>query len=348
MVVETEGVTRIDTGKGEILHLGAKNRAALHRMAEHIQKKMSSGEEIPQSPFIEWCADRITGVDKQDLVIFLQGRRGSGNVKGFLPFSLYARKSYTALYWGQRIAEAIARRKGGTWHDYFGIDQCATLDSTDAILTLLRNTKQNMVICLDDASLAISNRQYNSPENKNWNALLSVCRVRRWCLILTSPLKKHVDNQTREMVDLTATVAFSNHLKGWNAVKLTRSSLGASGKEYSNRLSFRGKKIDYFISLKPDRELLYQYDKRRDEQTTALNNLIVETGSFKPAKPKGPSITERNRAELYKQIGAEVKSELTQTPKPSVNSLCGKYGVSYIRMKGLVTMIEKEGNNGNS
>ena len=348
MVVETEGIVPYDTGRGEVLLLGAKNRAAITRMAEHIRKKISSGEEIPLSPFCEWAADRVTGQDRQDLVIFLQGRRGSGNDRGFLTCSLIARKSYTALYWGERIAKAIARRKGGDWTKYFNIDHCATLESTDAILNLLRKTEYHMVVCIDDASISIGNRQWNSPENKNWNALLSVCRTRRWVLILTSPLKRHVDNQTRDMVDITATVAFSNHLQGWNAVKVTRSSLGASGKEYSTRLSFGGKKVNYFISLMPDRKLLYEYDSRRDSQVQAINDRIVETGSYKPVKQKGPSVAERNREKWLKDIGDELRVEVKQNPKPNVSALCAKYNTSFVVMKGLLATIEKEGNNGNS
>ena len=106
-----------------LINLGAANGSALRRLANYAQAIIKSGEPIPPSPFVEWAADRITGEDKQDLTFFLQGRRGSG-------------KSYSCLYLAKRLAEAIARRVGGTWGDYFGLGNVATLEDTQRVLKL--------------------------------------------------------------------------------------------------------------------------------------------------------------------------------------------------------------------
>lgn len=167
-------------------------------------------------------------------------------------------------------------------------------------------------------------------------------------MILTAPLKQHTDRQTRDMTDLTATVTISNHDKGWNAVKISKSYLGASGKEYNSRLKFAGKRIDYVISLRPDRELLYAYDQQRDAQAIALNERIIETGSFKPIKEQKQrrNLIETKDNELYSQIGNDVRAELNQPEKQSINSLAVKFGVSHLRMNRLVNRIRSEGTNG--
>lgn len=345
-MVDTEGILKHTTDRGELLQLGAKNHAAIARLAKHIEKTISSHEPVPKSMFAEWAADRVTGRDRQDLVLFLQGRRGSGIQYGIVS-AILNRKSYSALYWGQKFAEAISRRKGGVWQDYFNINNCCTLENSEAIMKLLQGSGKYQIVLIDDCSLAIGNRSFQSPENKNFNALLSVCRTRRWIMILTAPLKKHTDNQTRDMCDLTGTIAFSDHQHGWNCVKLTRSNIGASGKEYTARLSFNKLKVDYWITLRPDDSLLEEYDRIRDSAAEAVNNRIVETGSFKPEKKKGPNRAEQFRKDLYERIGEDVKKDLLQNPKVSINTLCGKYGTSFIPMKGLLTMIEQEGNNGN-
>ena len=87
------------------------------------------------------------------------------------------------------------------------------------------------------------------PENRNFNALLSVCRTNRWILLLTAPLKKHTDNQTRDMVDITGVVYKSYHRGGFNFLKVTSGEISQSGKEYNHRMSFSKKKVDFWVSF---------------------------------------------------------------------------------------------------
>ena len=277
-------------GASGLINLGPANPSAVKRMANYAQEVIRSGLPIPPSPFVEWVADRICGEDKQDLVFFLEGRRGSG-------------KSYSCLYLGKRFAEAIARRMGGTWKDYFSMENCATLEDTERVLALLSKIFSRQVILIDDAAIAISNRSWNSPQNRNWNALLMVARTNRWVILLTAPLRKHVDNQTREMCDVTAMVYRSFHKGGFNIIKMHSSDIGASGKEYSRRMNFHKRKVDFWVAFKPDPELTKEYDVLRDESAKKLNLRIVETGSFKGGGSSGSNkkLTRAERDERKEQ-----------------------------------------------
>ena len=211
-----------------IIDLGPSNGSAITRLAFYASALLKSGEPIPSGPFGEWAAGRICGDDKQDLVMFLAGRRGSG-------------KSYSALWIGIQIAQWVAKLKGGKWQVYFSMQNVATLENTDKVMEILNNAGMHNVVIIDDASLAVNNRNWASTQSKNFVALLTICRDRRWCLIFTAPLKKMADNQVRDMVDLTATVYKSYHADingrgGFNILKVVSGDISTSGKEYSKKI----------------------------------------------------------------------------------------------------------------
>jgi len=325
-VTEAEAIPFVNnTG---IINLGPVNKGALGRFANYAQKIADGEVPMPESPFIEWAAERVTGADRQDLVIFIQGRRGSG-------------KSYSCLWIGKRLGEAIAKRKGGKWQDYFSLKNVATLEDTARILELLSSTGKYQVVLVDDCSLAISNRSWNTPENRNFNALLSICRTNRWILLLTAPLKKHTDNQTRDMCDLTGTVFKSFHAGGFNILKLTSSDISTIGKEYTRKMHFEKRKVDYWVTFKPDKELTTEYDKQRDESARQVNTRIVQTGSYKVVPKREPkkSIAERNMEELIQRRGEEIKKYVTENPKVSLTALSAHFCLSYNRTQGAVERL---------
>lgn len=328
-MTETASIPFIAPG---LLNLGAATPSALKRLANYTTEFLKSGAPIPDSPFCEWAADRVTGDDRQDLVLFLQGRRGSG-------------KSYSCLYLAKRLAEAIARRKSGVWEDYFSLNNCATLEDTERVLALLNTTGKYQIVLIDDCSLAISNRSWNSPQNRNFNALLSVCRTNRWILLLTAPLKAHVDNQTREMCDFTGTLYKSFHKAGFNIIKMTSSDISTSGKEYTHKLHFYGRKVDYWISFKPDPELTKEYDIQRDESARRLNTRIVTTGSFKATQqdmmPK-KSIAERNAEAILEKEGEAIRKYMADNPGVSMNKLSSEFGHSYQLMARVVKKVQED------
>jgi hypothetical protein len=327
MEADTSYVPVVDD-KG-MVNLGYATPSAVRRLAIATQDLIKSGKPLPPSPFAEWAADRVTGKDRQDLTIFIQGRRGSG-------------KSYTALYLGKRLGEAIAARKGGVWQDYFSLKNAATLEDTEAVLQILNNAGSHQVVMIDDAALAISNRSFQSQQNRNFNALLSVCRTNRWIMILTAPLKRMVDNQTRDMVDVSCTVFKSFHAGGFNVLKINTSEISVKGKEYNHRLEFNKAKVDYWVSLKPDEELTRTYDKQREASTRLLSQRIVSTGSFKsPGKTAAPTqtVAERNDAEYIAKNGDSIKEFIKTNPGISTTKIASHYGLSYLKMSRIVDRI---------
>lgn len=310
-----------------LIHCGGATGGSIKRLAIYASQIIESGQPIPKSPFIEWAADRLTGKDRQDLVFFLQGRRGCG-------------KSYSCLYMAKRLAEAIAARKGGTWQDYFSLDNCATLEDSEGVLKLLQSRGKNKVIIVDDASVAISNRAWNSQENRNWNALLSVCRTNRWALFINAPLRAHVDLQTRQLCDFTGTVYKSFHAAGFNVLKITSSELSTTGKEYNKRLNFGNKKVDFWVTFRPDEELAREYDKARDAATLRLNERIVE-GKKNHEKPTRQT-AEQNTSKVLSEKGYEIRKFIADSGgKCSNRSIAAKFKLSELSAARVVDALEQ-------
>ena len=300
-----------------IINLGPAQPSALYRFAHYVQEQINSRKPLPDSPFIEWAAGRITGKDRQDLVIFIEGRRGSG-------------KSYSALWIAYRLSHAIAKLRRGEWTEYFSLNNIATLEDTRQVMKILDTAGKYQVVIIDDCSLAVSNRAWNSPQNKNFNALLTVARTNRWILILTAPMKKHVDNQVREMCDINMTVYKSFHVGGFNLVKVMSSDVGAKGKEYTRRMTFHKKKISFWATFKPPKDLIQGYDKQRDAAARALNTRIVETGDFRIPYEKKCRVTEGDAliAENIRRYGAKL-TELTLANKNmTINALANYVGMN--------------------
>jgi hypothetical protein len=314
-----------------VICLGANNPSAMNRLVYFAKKIAKKEEPLPQSPFCEWAADRITGTDRQDLVMFLQGRRGSG-------------KSYTALYLGKRLGQSIAKRRGGKWKDYFSLNNCCTLEDNEKVLALLNSAGMYQVVLIDDCSLAISNRAWNSPQNRNFNALLSVCRTNRWILLLTAPLKKHVDNQTREMCDITAQVYKSYHHEGFNVIKATSAEISTSGKEYTHKLNFCKRKMDFWVAFKPDEQLTRDYDIQREESAKRLNARIVTTGTYMGEAVQKPkkNLSAENAESFISEHGAELVDMLNKNPKLSITKMSAHFAVSFQKMATIAERVKRE------
>lgn len=308
-----------------LINLGPNNGSAITRLAFYAVALLKTKETIPDGPFTDWAAGRICGDDMQDLVIFLAGRRGSG-------------KSYSALWMAIRIAKKVAKLKGGKWQDYFKMDNIATLENTERVMEILNNTGMNNVVIIDDASLAINNRNWASTPSKNFVALLTICRDRRWCLILTAPLKKMADNQVRDMVDLTATVykpyhADVNGRGGFNIIKLVSGDISTSGKEYSKKMHFEKKKIDFWVTFRPDKEIINEYNIRRSDGRQKVIDSIVENGTYqmtsdKKTKKPRTNAAEQNTAEFIDKHGEDLQQLVLSNPSISMNQLGIKLNTS--------------------
>jgi hypothetical protein len=288
----------LDSG---IVDLGCSNRSAIIRLANWAQDLIDNKKIIPRSPFCKWAAERVGSKDKQDLTIFISARKGMG-------------KSYTALYLASRIAEELALLLGGKPSDYFTIENCALLMDSSKITNLLSSKGKYQVLIIDDAGVGANNREFLSRGNINFNKIMMTCRTKRWIVIFTSVLKSHVDLNIREMSDVLITIYKSFHSGGFNICKAKNSDV----KELSNnknltisrRLTFdKDKKIDFWVSFAPDRELAEEYDLQRD---VAADLILQESNEELNEKQAGK--TETKQQELFTKYYDTVEKLFIEEP----------------------------------
>lgn len=306
-----------------IIDLGAANGSAVSRLASYatmLAKKLKKEPGcIPPGPLAKYLANRCCGKDVQDAVVFLGGPRGSG-------------KSTSAIWLAYQVARAMAEIQRDEWQNHFGLDNIATLDNLDTIFKTLATKEKYKVIIIDDASLALSNRNWQSKESRAWNALLTTSRTRRWCLILTSPLKSFIDKQTREMLDFSSYVFKSYHAGGFNILKANSSeiSMHNRNKEYFKRLAFGGVKEDMWVSFLPPKELIEEYNRRREEAGNAVNERIVadggKLGKEKSEKPGKQLRGEELMQSLITKHGDEIRK---LAPTMNTNQLSTHLGINH-------------------
>jgi ribosomal protein S24E len=102
------------------------------------------------------------------------------------------------------------------------------------------------------------------------------------------------------MVNFYISVYKSFHAGGFNILKLYEIEISEMNKNdvFNRRISFDGKKIDFFSCAKPDKKLVEEYDKQRE--ISAMN--IVESGGDMKLIPESKTDV---REKIYKKMKAQ-------------------------------------------
>jgi hypothetical protein len=337
---DVPGVPFIE-GTNGLIDLGPTNPSAVKRLANYVQLIVNAKVPIPPSPFIQRYAERITDLeDKQDLIFFLSGRRGSG-------------KSYSHLYIGKRFGEEVARiadKDPDKWQEYFSLDNCALLEDTNRIMHVLRKAKKHQVILIDDVGVGASAKNWNSLQNKNLGKIVTVCRTNRWILLLCAPLKKQADNTIREFTDLHGKIFESFHGKdsGFNILKINKIEVSEKGNDdYHYRLKFSDRKVDFYVTLRPDKAMAEKYDIMREEAVIRLNISLAPDPTDESQRIGNKSRAEKNVEAFLAEkapgkeytMAEEITLYVKINPSATVNKLSAKFMKSNLIMERVVEKL---------
>ena len=288
-----------------VVNLGPSNRSSIKRMANISQLILDNELPLPPSPFIEMVADRTGGKSKQDFRLTLDGDPGMG-------------KSYTSTYMAGRYAVEMAYRTGKEPEEYFTLENCALLEDTERITQILDDAGNQQAIVIDDAGVAADSRDFATTSSKNMGKIYQTCRTKRWFTIFNIPRLTHVDLRIRELVTAKANIYRSFHEGGFNIVKIHSSKITSRGyKKYEKnpRLTFDGKKIDFFTAystdlLDPYLGLVKEYDIARDLAGARLIHEIA--GEEKLNNNPGPSKREVKEQEMITKYLEKVKTMIDE------------------------------------
>lgn len=243
-------------------------------------------------------ATRACGNYNKDVVFLLVGERGSG-------------KSMSALYIAHKTAVEIAKRKGGTWQDYFSMDNVSIIDPAD-LLQKLTHIKKYGVYVLDDAGAGWGARSFMSAQNQLLNRILQTVRTQNAVLIITTIDPAHIDVQVRGMSSFYGEVAECHHNLGYSYLKIFRQDkLNRAKKSIYSHLTFHNDdgtsaKIVRWVTRMPPKELVDQYNALRTSNALELmREFEKEKDEIIPKSPNkwesmvakyGPSILEMHQS----------------------------------------------------
>lgn len=267
----------------------------------------------------KYFAERVSQKSTQDVLCVLSGERGSG-------------KSVTAVSLAKMCADELSIIDYGDKshsREYFTIDNVASIKE-ESLLNLIGfiGKRKRQVIILDDASLAVNNRNSMSLINKIVNDVLTISRTQRDIVILTTPSASLVDLSIRRMMSFKMHIIRSNHAKKYNICTVMRCYFNDFSEKvmvkHLNALDLvandekRTKKELHNIKLKQykiyathDEELLAAYDKMRELEarekinecdlalTAAIGKKRQDLGLSKGVKRTNITV---DKSEVYQKI----------------------------------------------
>ena len=255
--------------------LGPMNKSSIGKFANVNTTIYFHDLPLPPSMFTEMIVDRCTGTSKQDFREIIDAPPGWG-------------KSYSGLYGCGRYAIEAADRHGQDPKDYFSIENCVLLQDTERVLSLMDELDKHQAVFIDDAGVAAGNRDYATQSNKNLSVIMQTCRTKRWYVVFTAPMNKHLDLSIRELVYCKGKIYKSCHDAGFNILKqksIHMRERGGKFKEYNPNFIFNDVKFDLYAYFTPEfldpyKGIIELYDTARDKAADALIHERAEQESI--------------------------------------------------------------------
>jgi hypothetical protein len=134
----------------------------------------------------------MVGEQELDAFCSLYGEKGTG-------------KSEADLY----IAERLAIKLGKTYRKpperFFTIDNVRSVDKSGTMSMFQGSQfkdKKNQIFIADDVSITSNSRNFMTPENKRLNAILTVARIYRHCVLVNTVYPELIDTVLRSFANI--------------------------------------------------------------------------------------------------------------------------------------------------
>ena len=219
-------------------------------------------EEKPEPILVQYIRDRVEKKNKNFVMLFV-GATGSG-------------KSYSAL----RLSETLDKT--------FNIDRCCfkAKDFMNKVNSLVKESEEGAVIkgkviLWDEFGVEHNAREFMTISNRVINYFFQTSRHLNLIVIMTVPLLSFIDYATRKLMHSIGEMEGINSATKTANVKFKILQTNVmTGKEYpkylrytKNRKLFVSKKLKFKL---PSAKLLEDYEKKKKEFTTGLNQEIMD------------------------------------------------------------------------
>jgi hypothetical protein len=298
---------------------------------------------LVRAPFdlISTLHDRMTGLQALDALLAVYGEKGDG-------------KSEACMYLAERLDKRLCRTFNAPEGSYFTIDNVRSVDPEGTLKMFTADQfkkKPRQIFVVDDASIAANARKFLSDNNQRLNAIMTVARIYRHCVILNTVAPDFIDTVLRSFANITciATGPDMNPLSPThevNRLKVFAMSRGGTPADktkrfYNKYFQFMGKdgrmnRIVIVRTRRPSPALLSQYEALRKDKTDALLDRLFtlpENGD----DPKTIGKRERKWQEVLKMYLPRVM-EMYKEPGCSISKITRETGLSNYQVNKMIGM----------
>jgi hypothetical protein len=245
--------------------------------------------KLVKSPFdlVSTLHDRMTGRQALDALLAVYGDKGNG-------------KSEACMYLAERLDMKLCKTYDKPPGTFFNIENVRSVDPEGTLKMFTAEQfkkKKHQVFVVDDASIAANARKFLTENNQRLNAIMTVARIYRHCVILNTVAPELIDTVLRSFANITCTVLGpdmnpKSSTYEVNRLKVYAMSRGGAPADKTKRMynkyfQFKGKdgrmnRITIVRTRRPSPVLLGQYEALRKEKTDALIDhlfMVPENGN---------------------------------------------------------------------
>jgi len=249
---------------------------------------------LVRAPFdlISTLHNRMTGRQALDALLAVYGEKGNG-------------KSEACMYLAERLDKKLCHTFSKPDGTFFSIDNVRSVDPEGTLKMFTAEQfkkKKHQIFVVDDASIAANARKFLTDNNQRLNAIMTVARIYRHCVILNTVAPELIDTVLRSFANITCTVTgpdMNSRSETYevNRLKVYAMSRGGSPADKTKRMynkyfQFQGKdgrinRITIVRTRRPSPSLLAQYEALRKDKTDALIDKLFDVSAYNEKIPRG-------------------------------------------------------------
>jgi len=299
---------------------------------------------LTNAPFdlISTIGHRMTGKIVLDAVIAGFGPKGSGKSEG-------------DLYLAEWLAVWLGKHWGKPPSYFFTIDNVRSVDpdGTLKMFTSKQLTERpNQILVIDDASISSNSRDFYKEGNKRLNAIITVARIYRHCVLLNTVSSNLIDAVLNQFSDYVIEFQGADPVTETNEVKffVVEQKPGRIRKNrdpYHKYLQYYDQEgrlcqITRMLLGRASEGIRMEYGSIRKEMTDALVMDIFDDKTIEREEQKKLNVTNKKKDELigrYKPIIIKAQEE---DPDVSIKELTRRTGLTEYRVNQIIASIALE------
>jgi hypothetical protein len=298
--------------------------------------------------FCSTIGKRMVGKKVMDAVVSSYGPKGSGKSEG-------------DLYLAEHLAMWLGRFHNKPPEYFFTIDNVRSVDPEGTLKMFTSKQlieKPNQILVIDDASISSNARDFYKEGNKRLNAIITVARIYRHCVLLNTVSSNLIDAVLTQFSDYVIEfpqegadeITETNEIKFF-VVEQKAGRIRKNREPYHKFMQFYNKdkklcQVTKMLIGRPSRDLRNAYGLIRKEKTDALVMEVFDAKSIERTEQQKISKSVKRKKEIigkYKPIIKKAQEEYAESGKKlSIKELVRRTGLNEGRVNQIIAAIAME------